>query len=185
MKVIAWLLACWLFLPATPAWAADEDEMRQWLPETANPAEVKRLDDQTRLRSKEMGIHQALGLATLVALGGMAVTGQLMRDGNEVILKPWHRGFLAATLVTYLTAGTLSLVAPKPPEAHKDRLDTTAVHRNMAWLHVAGMTSTLATGLLMQWSQSHDMNLMDTHTVLGYATFGVVGASALVMTLEF
>jgi hypothetical protein len=187
MKIATWPMALLLVMQLqTPALAAADDDMSRWLPDIPKQEDAKKKDDEAKARAQMMGVHQALGLATLVFLGGLVVTGQLMREGNESVLKPWHRGFIIATSATYLTAGGLSLFAPKPFGGRSERLDTTGVHRGLAWLHVAGMGATLMTGMLSDWAgDKNNLAVMDWHTALGYTTFGLVGASAVVMTMEF
>lgn len=162
-----------------------EDEMQQWLPKQKPTSDQVKLELLAKERAQKIAYHPALGLVTLGLMTGTAYTGHSMLGGYELYYKNLHRGFVGATLASYLATGYLAVTAPKPFDAHKERLDTTAVHRALFWLHALGMASALTTGFLNEWGEDNGVQVMPKHAALGYATYGLIGASAVVMALDF
>jgi hypothetical protein len=138
-------------------------------------AEIAAQEAAASARLDRMALHQGMGLATL---GGLAATAGL---GLAVATLPpgWeyvHVGFAAATTGLYLTTAGLALTAPPSPFAREPiGWSSVAVHKNLAWLHAAGMASTVGLGLA---TLLIDPRYADLHGIAAFTTLGLVGVSA-------
>lgn len=157
-----------LLAAATPA-AAESPE-----------AAMERLE----VRKSRLSLHQGFGLASL---GSMAVTAGL----GLSISQGWapssyttaHLSLAALTTGLYLTAATLALTAPASPFAlEPEPGDPVTLHRQLAWLHAAGLVSTLALGYL-RYTRSPEF--APYHGAAAGATLGVMAVSAGVIAFGF
>lgn len=154
-------------------------------PAVAQPAAPPGLDEQAiaaqeaqaTARVGHMARHQAFGLATL---GGLATTAGLgVAVANAMLPPGWeyvHIG--AATLTTglYLTTGGLALTAPHSPFAVEQAgWSSVKIHESLAWLHAAGMASTVGLGLASFFIGSQ---YTEWHEAAAFTTLGLVGLSA-------
>jgi uncharacterized membrane protein len=128
-------------------------------------------------RHGQLQLHQALGLSTLV---GMAVTGGLgywlaQQNGSSGVMDA-HLLMAGLTTGLYLTSATLALTVPaRPPGEPEGPWDTVAIHRNLAWLHAAGLISTITLGLLTNYNS---LSFSQFHAIAGYTTIGLMALSA-------
>jgi hypothetical protein len=166
-SIVTLTLACGLLLQA-PAFAADEPE-----PEPA-PLDLSTLN----WRHGQLQLHQALGLSTL---GAMAATGGfgywLSRQGGNSGVFDAHLLLAGMTTGLYLTSATLALTAPPRPLTGEPEgpWDTTSLHRNIGWLHAAGMAGTVGMGLLATYNS---LSYSQYHAIAGYTTIGLMALSA-------
>lgn len=132
--------------------------------------------------------HLLLGGATLGLLAGAGVTGVMLVGQNDPNVRLIHQATVASGTLAYLADGALMLFAPKPyktkGEAHVSNID---VHRYLFYLHLAGMTSAVATGLVATrlWNLDSTLGIRRTHPAVGAAAIGLIGVSATVMALNF
>lgn len=128
-------------------------------------------------RHGQLQVHQALGLATL---GSMAVTAGLgywltEQNGSSGVLDA-HLIFAGLTTGLYLTTATLALTAPPRPMLEEEGpWDTVGLHRKLAWLHAAGMVSTIGLGLLTNYKS---LAFTPYHEIAAYTTVGLMALSA-------
>lgn len=168
-------LVCALAFP-TPAFAASVLVVN----DVAAPDPVEEADDTLDFSSLEwrhgqLQLHQAFGLGTLAS---MAVTGGLgywlsRQNGNSGVFDG-HLLLAGVTSGLYLTSATLALTSPPSPlKRSEGPWDTTGIHRNLAWLHAAGILTTVGLGLLSTYSS------LQYSPYYGYAAYGTVGLMAL------
>lgn len=149
-----------------PAGAAEE-------PEDDAPIDLSTLP----LRHGQLQLHQALGLGTL---GAMAATGGfgywLTRQNGTSGVFDAHLLMAGLTTGLYLGSATLALTAPPSPLVRPEGpWDTTAWHRNLGWLHMAGMATTVGFGLMATYNS---LQHSQYHGLAGYTTIGLMALSA-------
>lgn len=132
------------------------------------------------VRQQQLSLHQALGLTTL---GMMAVTLALGKGVSDGWLSPALRephiaaGGLSAGL--YLASTALSLTAPPSPLAGAESpWDSVDWHRNLGWLHMAGMASTVGLGIGNILGPG---NLTEVHGLASYFTLSLMASSAAIV----
>ncbi|MBM3270200.1 MAG: hypothetical protein FJZ01_21405 [Candidatus Sericytochromatia bacterium] len=142
-------------------------------------------------RRAQLQAHQALGLT---ALGGLALAGvaggllNAQRDAGAPLsatsgLEIAHRGLSLATGAVYVGAAGLAIFAPADPTPSAFAgLDSVQVHKGLALVHGAALVSTVALGLL---AANSDPALRGYHRAAGFATFGLLAASAGILALDF
>jgi hypothetical protein len=153
------------------------------------PPDAKRVDDQAlRLRRKMLTWHQGLGLGMFALQLATTVVGQLNYDdkfngGNTGRYVQSHAVLAYSTLATFVAAGTLALLAPKPLE-RREGFDRVSLHKLAMFTAAAGM---VAQGVLGIWTHSREgyvnqQGIATAHLVVGYVTLAAVatGVSALV-----
>jgi hypothetical protein len=153
-------------VPATPA--ADAEE--------APPLDTAAL----ATRHHQLKLHQAVALTTL---GVMAVTAGLGYASSRGLLPVSVREphIAAAGLSTglYLATATLALTTPPSPLGGEAAAwDTVGLHRNLGWLHMAGMAGTVGLGLANILGPG---NMTTPHGLAGYATLGLMATSAAIV----
>lgn len=133
--------------------------------------------------------HLFLGGATLGMLTGAGVTGAMLIRENDPTIRFWHQALVGAGTAAYFIDGALILLAPKPyrPEAEETEFSNIVLHRGLFYLHLAGMTSAVFTGLVATrfWGLDPTLDIRRTHPALGTAAIGLIAASALAITLNF
>lgn len=146
--------------------AADEDAEEAELDLSALP-----------WRHGQLQLHQALGLATL---GTMAATGGmgywLSRQNGTSGVFDAHLLLAGLTTGLYLGSATLALTTPPSPlKRQAGPWDTTELHRNLGWLHMAGMGATVGFGLMATYQS---LTYSQYHALAGYTTVGLMALSA-------
>jgi hypothetical protein len=128
-------------------------------------------------RHGQLQLHQAFGLGTL---GAMAATGGLgywlsRQNGSSGVFDA-HLLMAGLTTGLYLTSATLALTAPPSP-LHRTEgpWDTTRLHRNLGWLHAAGMAGTIGMGLFANYNS---LSYSQYHALAAYSTIGLMALSA-------
>lgn len=163
------LAACLIAAPlAAPAWAE----------EPADEAAIAAQEAAAALRTERMGIHQALGLATL---GGLAATAGLgIAVSNAVVPSEWrlvHVGLAGATYGAYLGTAGLALFTPHSPfEVEQPGWSSVKIHENLAWFHAATMAATVGLGIARFYGVGYPAT--EWHGALGLTSLALVGVSA-------
>lgn len=143
---------------------------------------------QGHLRENMSLAHMLLGGATLGLLGVAGISGYLLVGRNDPTVRTIHQASVLTGTLTYLADGSLMLFAPRPyktkGEAHVSNID---YHRYLFYLHLAGMTSAVLTGLVATryWSLDPSLDIRRTHPAIGGTAIGLIGVSAVVMALNF
>lgn len=179
-----------IMLGATPvSVAASASSEPDWsdLAMPADPdAEAKM--QQGQLREHMSLAHLLLGGATLGLLTGAGITGAMLVGQNDPNIRLIHQATVGLGTLSYLADGSLMLFAPRPwktkGESHVSNID---YHRYLFYLHLAGMTSAVVTGLIATrlWSLDPSLDIRRTHPAIGGAAIGLIGVSAVVMALNF
>lgn len=132
------------------------------------------------IRHHQLKLHQALGLTTLGVMAATTGLGLASTNGLLRGLDPRELHLAAAGLTTglYLATATLALTTPPPLEGPTRPWDTVNIHRNLGWLHAAGMAGTVGLGLANVLGPT---DVTSTHGLAGYATLGLMAASAAVV----
>lgn len=146
-------------------------------PAEPSEGEIVAQEAAAAARTERMGLHQVAGLT---ALGGLATTAGLGLAVSRAVLPPgWeyvHIGAATLTAGAYYTAAGLALTAPPSPLANAPvGWSSVVIHENLAWLHAAGMLSTLGLGFA---TFLVDRNYAGWHGVAAFSTLGLVGLSA-------
>lgn len=132
--------------------------------------------------------HMVLGGATLGLLAGAGVTGVMLVGQNDPNVRFWHQALVGAGTATYLADGALMLFAPRPYQS-KGTADFSNIdaHRYLFYLHLAGMTSAVLTGLVATrfWGLDPSLDIRKSHPAIGATAIGLIGVSATVMALNF
>lgn len=128
-------------------------------------------------RHGHLQVHQGLGLATLASMAATVGMGYwLTRQNGTSGVFDGHLLLAGLTTGLYLTSATLALTAPPQAIAHEEGpWDTTKIHRNLAWLHAAGMVSVVSLGLLSTFSS---LAYSPYHGIAGYTTVSLMALSA-------
>lgn len=145
-------------------------------------------------REKEMGlrrtmltIHEIGGFATLAAMLTTVVYGQLTLNGN-LSLGETHQAWATATIISYFTTASLSLLSP-PPMVRRKEWNTVSIHKGLAIVHFTGMilTPLLADGIAREERGSSspakiNRDKAHIHQVSGYITTATFAAAMMVIT---
>lgn len=132
--------------------------------------------------------HLVLGSATLGLLAGAGVTGVMLVGQNDPTVRVWHQALVGAGTATYLADGALMLFAPKPFKSKaSSEFSNIDAHRYLFYLHLAGMTSAVLTGLVATrfWGLDPSLDIRKSHPAVGATAIGLIGLSATVMALNF
>lgn len=168
-----WLpLACVLTLQA-PARAVEPPPG-----EPAGRVEDEALDlTDLPWRHGQLQLHQGFGLATLASMAATGGLGYwLARQNGTSGVFDGHLLMAGLTTGLYLTAGTLALTAPPSPLARREGpWESTALHRQLGWLHAAGLATTVGCGLLATYGS---LSYSQPHGLAGYTTLGLMALSA-------
>lgn len=133
------------------------------------------------VRHQQLDIHQIFGLTTLGAMALTLALGKGVSDGwLSATLREPHMVAGGLTTGLYLATATLSLTAPPSPLGEHTGWDSVAIHRNLGWLHMAGMASTVGLGLANILGPGRG-NLSEFHGLASYATLGLMATSAAVV----
>jgi len=143
------------------------------------------------LRRKLLVTHQALGFATLGLLAITLVLGTLnyvdkYGGGNDTgDYYTAHTVFAGMATTTFALTGILALVAPNPYPKPR-RFDTAMLHKILMGLACAGF---VAESILGPITASREGKLDQrawalSHLVIGYGTFGFMGAGTLAFVFK-
>jgi hypothetical protein len=158
------------------------------LPASSAAKEDPALEAQIRTRRSMLLIHQALGIATVALMTTAVVFGQLNYDDrfgggpSTGQWEVWHSGFAAAGTITFISAGTLALLAPVPLTKRGD-FDTITVHKWSMLVATLGYAAEIPLGIytVSQEGHANQASLALAHLILGYITVTAlaVGTAAL------
>ena len=128
-------------------------------------------------RHGQLQLHQALGLSTLASMAATGGLGYwLSRQHGTSGVFDGHLLMAGLTTGLYLSSATLALtVPPSPLNRQPGPWDTTGLHRNIGWLHAAGMATTVGFGLLATYNS---LTYSQYHGLAGYTTIGLMALSA-------
>jgi hypothetical protein len=132
-------------------------------------------------------MHQIGGFLALAAMIGTAWTGQrTLDDPRNRTLRSDHQKMILATVITYSLTASLSILSP-PPLIRRDQGGTTAIHKTLAWFHVAGMILTPILGSMVsqkgvKGSLGINIDKAHFHQYAGYITTAIFAASMIVIT---
>jgi hypothetical protein len=93
-----------------------------------------------------------------------------------------HQTLVAATMFSYAATGLLAILSP-PPLIRRDEEGTVAIHKTLAWVHLAGMIITPIIGSMIRHRHHTDMTKAHYHQIAGYVTTAVF--TAAVLTIVF
>jgi hypothetical protein len=156
------------------------------LPEPDPDYEAKA--QQGHLREQMSLAHLALGSATMGLLAGAGITGAMLVGQNDPNVRFWHQAMVGVGTATYLADGALMLFAPKPYKSKgSSEFSNIDAHRYLFYLHLAGMTTAVVTGLVATrlWNLDPSLDIRKSHPAVGGAAIGLIGVSATVMALNF
>lgn len=132
--------------------------------------------------------HMLLGGTTLGLLAGAGVSGVMLVQQNDPSVRWAHQVCVLSGTVAYLADGALMLLAPRPHETvSEDDMSNIVAHRYLFYLHLAGMTSAVLTGLVATrlWGLDPSLDIRRVHPAVGAASVGLIAVSATVMALNF
>lgn len=133
--------------------------------------------------------HLMLGGAALGMLGVAGISGIMLVRENDPTIRQIHQWSVGLGSLAYFVDGALILFAPKPwkPEKEETHFSNILLHRGLFYVHLAGMTSALATGLIATrfWGLDPTLDIRKTHPAVGTLAIGAIAASALAITLNF
>ena len=158
----------------------------------ASPLTPEVRKHELSVRRAMLTMHQIGGFLALASMIGTAYTGQrTINDFHNSAKKNAHQKMIALTITTYSITGLLSILSP-PPLIRRDDGGTTAIHKTLAWFHVAGMILTPIIGSMIsqrgssilgvRTSQNMDLNKAHFHQYAGYITTAIFAASMIVIT---
>ncbi len=166
--------------------------MTSSLADDDDPERIRRL---VRQRRGMMNVHQALSIALVPVLGATAVIGTINRvsmdSGQPVTAEQLtlHRGLAIGSAALYTTTGVLAITAPHPLRGQVggtgvSKNDSSRVHRILAIAHLSVFAALMVTGILdanAPLSAEAYQVLNKVHVVEGWAMFGLVTASGIVI----
>jgi len=144
--------------------------------------------EQGHMRENMSLTHMLLGGATLGLLGVAGISGVMLVQQNDPNVRLVHQAAVTAGTLTYLTDGAMMLFAPRPYKTKGDtHVSNIDYHRYLFYLHLAGMTSAVVTGLIATrfWGLDPTLDIRRTHPAIGATAIGLIGVSATVMALNF
>jgi hypothetical protein len=158
-------------------------------PDASELLRQKQVEDAIVRRRTLLTVHQAVGLAMLASLATTVVLGQLNyqdKYGGGGDTGRWYAAHEDAALVTsalFVTAGTLSLLAPNPIEK-KVRLDSATLHKVFMGIAGAGFAAEIVLGVVTasKEGQISQRDFALAHQIIGYSTLGAAAAGFTVLT---
>jgi hypothetical protein len=154
----------------------------------ASPLTPEVRKHELTVRRAMLTMHQIGGFLALAAMIGTAWTGQrTLDDPRNRTLRNDHQKMILATVITYSLTASLSILSP-PPLIRRDEGGTTAIHKTLAWFHVAGMILTPILGSMVsqkgvKGSLGINIDKAHFHQYAGYITTAIFAASMIVITL--
>ena len=153
----------------------------------ASPLTPEVRKHELTVRRAMLTMHQIGGFLALAAMIGTAWTGQrTLDDPRNRTLRNDHQKMILATVITYSFTASLSILSP-PPLIRRDQGGTTAIHKTLAWFHVAGMILTPILGSMVsqkgvKGSLGINIDKAHFHQYAGYITTAIFAASMIVIT---
>jgi hypothetical protein len=136
-------------------------------------------------RKHELGIRRTMLVAHqiggFVALGSMMTAcyfGQRILDGNPGY-RTNHEIAVTASIISYSATGLLAVLSP-PPLIRRDEVSTTTIHKELAWIHFAGMVLTPILGGMIK-HRTYDQQA-HFHQISAYITTAAMAASMITVT---
>lgn len=152
----------------------------------AFPLTEESREKEMSLRRAMLTVHEIGGFITLASMLTTVVYGQLTLNGN-LSLGETHKAWAQATIWSYFTTASLSLLSP-PPMVRRNEWSTVSIHKGLAMIHFTGMiiTPLLADGIAMQERGSSspakiDRDKAHIHQVSGYITTATFAAAMMVI----
>lgn len=155
-------------------------------PFVTEASDSQAIQDSALIQHHQLQLHQGFGLATLGAMAltvGFGVYGAKYAPPSLLnVTTGTHIALGGLTTGLYLGSAVLALTAPRGyDEPESSPFDSVSLHKDLAWLHAAGLVSTLVLGV-MTYNNQIDPSL---HGILGGTTLGLMAASAGVIALDF
>jgi hypothetical protein len=153
----------------------------------ASPLTPEVRKHELTVRRAMLTMHQIGGFLALASMIGTAWTGQRTIDlPKNRNLRDAHQKMILATIITYSLTASLSILSP-PPLIRRDEGGTTAIHKTLAWFHVAGMILTPILGSMVsqrgvKGSLGINVDKAHFHQYAGYITTAIFAASMIVIT---
>jgi len=153
----------------------------------ASPITPEVRKHELTVRRAMLTMHQIGGFLALASMIGTAWTGQrTLDDPRNRTLRNDHQKMILATVITYSLTASLSILSP-PPLIRRDEGGTTAIHKTLAWFHVAGMILTPILGSMVsqrgvKGSLGINIDKAHFHQYAGYITTAIFAASMIVIT---
>jgi hypothetical protein len=154
----------------------------------ASPLTPEVRKHELTVRRAMLTMHQIGGFLALASMIGTAWTGQrTLDDPRNRTLRNDHQKMILATVITYSLTASLSILSPPPLIRRDDGGGTTAIHKTLAWFHVAGMILTPILGSLVsqrgvKGSLGINIDKAHFHQYAGYITTAIFAASMIVIT---
>ena len=154
----------------------------------ASPLTPEVRKHELTVRRAMLTMHQIGGFLALASMIGTAWTGQQTIDHpNNRALRNAHQQFVLTTIITYSLTASLSILSPPPLIRRDDGGGTTAIHKTLAWFHVAGMILTPILGSMVsqrgvKGSLGINIDKAHFHQYAGYITTAIFAASMIVIT---
>jgi hypothetical protein len=154
----------------------------------ASPLTPEVRKHELTVRRAMLTMHQIGGFLALASMIGTAWTGQrTIDDPKNRALRNDHQKFILSTIITYSLTASLSILSPPPLIRRDDGGGTTAIHKTLAWFHVAGMILTPILGSMVsqrgvKGSLGINIDKAHFHQYAGYITTAIFAASMIVIT---
>lgn len=173
--------------PAAPPPGLDFDLLEPTLaaPAAVDPAFARAVERRRTM----LGLHQALGVATVASLAATSVVGQLQFDdrfrggGDTGRWKVPHRALVITSSALFVSAGLLGVLAPEPYAKRGGRADTATLHKVAMGVATAGMVAQVVLGIAARGKAgtTRERDLAVAHQILGYSTLGAATVGAAVL----
>ena len=143
-----------------------------------------------------MTLHQILSITLIPTLGATAAVGTANRirlDQRTPLTATdfaVHRGLAITSAALYVTTALLAITAPNPmrdligASSAVGKPDSSRVHRTLAIVHASVFVALVVTGIVVanaSMSPEAYSVLSKVHVVEGWALFGLVTASGIVI----
>lgn len=141
------------------------------------PLTEKSRERELKIRRRMLLTHQLLGYVTLGGMIAQGVLGQQLYKGNFKALDA-HKAVGLGVSISYFTTASLSMFSP-PPMLRRttERNSTIKWHKRLAFLHLAGMVTTLVLA-----DKASDARYKPYHRAAAFTAFGGLAASMIIMT---
>lgn len=189
-KPLALVAVALVLAQAAPALALEPQTFQlQAVPSvpTELPANDEKLEAEAIVRHSQLQFHQGMGLATLASMALTTGWGVYATNysslANKSLNQNVHMALGGLTAGLYLGTAGLALMAPKGYEEEHGGFDSVEAHKALAWLHAAGMLSTIGLGILTSIGSANITPKV--HGMAGGTTLGLMALSAGVIALDF